>query len=265
MEMRSSEKRSTTSAGGKQLFTEVATYQGQTVALRQTSRQRMKDITRSILLEVKNVSSYIYLTFSSGQQCLATATWFFTIRNYISQDPRDPWSRLISAICHYCSVFCPNSHLPAMYSWQLHRVTMTEVHMTVVQKDPLVGWGSVRSKGFCNEHQTCHPVCSVHEVLIRHMRCCHLHSRYRCTKFAFIKCRDNEPLFLQRRQISHTNITKFLGVIVEPERLSLVHEYCPKGSLQVTAYLLLISLQHLPCRSQNMCYWNFNIKLRMNI
>ncbi len=31
----------------------------------------------------------------------------------------------------------------------------------------------------------------------------------------------------------HSNIAKFVGAIMESPKVTLLHEYCPKGSLQV--------------------------------
>ncbi len=40
----------------------------------------------------------------------------------------------------------------------------------------------------------------------------------------------------QRRTLFHDNIVKFVGAVLEPPKLVLLHEYCPKGSLQVSSF-----------------------------
>ena len=47
---------------------------------------------------------------------------------------------------------------------------------------------------------------------------------------------DNVNIFtqLQRLHLQHNNVTRFIGVVLESELPELMHEYCPKGSLQVS-------------------------------
>ena len=39
---------------------------------------------------------------------------------------------------------------------------------------------------------------------------------------------------MQRRSLVQDNIAKFIGAVLEPASMMIVHEYCPKGSLAVS-------------------------------
>ncbi len=43
---------------------------------------------------------------------------------------------------------------------------------------------------------------------------------------------------LQMRDIQHDHVTKFIGACIDPPNISIMTEYCPKGSLQVRLYTI---------------------------
>lgn len=52
--------------------------------------------------------------------------------------------------------------------------------------------------------------------------------------------------FLQARDIHHSNVNPYLGVIVEPPKICIVSPYCTKGSLRVSNIFLQLLCRVIP-------------------